>query len=54
PGMTGLWQVSGRSNTTYARRVALDMRYIDHWSPCLDVAILFKTFGVVLKGTGAR
>lgn len=54
PGMTGLWQVSGRSNTTYAERVALDMRYVNAWSPWLDLLILCKTLGVVLKGTGAR
>jgi Undecaprenyl-phosphate galactose phosphotransferase WbaP len=54
PGMTGLWQVSGRSNTTYAQRVALDMHYIENWSPWLDLLILGKTLGVVLKGTGAR
>ncbi|OQC14003.1 MAG: UDP-glucose:undecaprenyl-phosphate glucose-1-phosphate transferase [Lentisphaerae bacterium ADurb.Bin082] len=53
PGMTGLWQVSGRSNTTYAERVALDMHYVENWSPWLDLMILGKTLGVVLKGTGA-
>jgi len=54
PGMTGLWQVSGRSNTTYVQRVALDMHYVENWSPWLDLLILGKTLGVVLKGTGAR
>ena len=50
--MTGLWQVSGRSNTTYAQRVALDMHYIENWSLWLDLLILGK-LGVVPKGTGA-
>lgn len=54
PGMTGLWQVSGRNNTTYAERVALDERYIDTQSLLGDVAILFRTVKVVLFREGAR
>lgn len=53
PGLTGLWQVSGRSNTTYDERVALDMDYIDKWSVLLDIQILLKTIPAVLKGDGA-
>lgn len=53
PGLTGLWQVSGRSNTTYDQRVALDMQYITKWSVWLDVKILLWTVPVVLKGDGA-
>jgi lipopolysaccharide/colanic/teichoic acid biosynthesis glycosyltransferase len=54
PGITGLWQVSGRQQTTYERRVELDMQYIDSWSVATDVRILLRTFGVVLSGRGAH
>lgn len=53
PGMTGLWQVSGRSNTDYAERVALDVSYVSQLSLRRDIAILFKTIGVVVAGRGA-
>ncbi|CAE6708750.1 sugar transferase [Paraburkholderia nemoris] len=53
PGMTGLWQVSGRSTTDYATRVSLDVAYVKNWSLLRDVAILFRTFKVVFKGSGA-
>jgi len=54
PGMTGLWQVSGRNNTTYAERVALDREYVDSRSPWLDMKILAKTVKVVIARDGAR
>lgn len=53
PGMSGLWQVSGRSDLDYEERVALDIYYIQSWSLWLDLYILFKTFGVVVAGLGA-
>ncbi len=53
PGITGLWQVSGRSNVTYEYRVALDLWYVRNWNLWLDIVLLFKTFKVVLKGDGA-
>lgn len=53
PGLTGLWQVSGRSNTSYNERVQLDMHYIYNWSLWLDIQILFQTIPAVLKGDGA-
>jgi Undecaprenyl-phosphate galactose phosphotransferase WbaP len=53
PGVTGLWQVSGRSDVTYAERVRMDSWYVRNWSFWNDVAIICKTFGVVLKGRGA-
>lgn len=53
PGLTGLWQVSGRNDTTYRQRVELDAAYVRHWTPRLDVELLFRTVGVVLKGKGA-
>lgn len=52
PGMTGLWQVSGRSDVDYETRVYLDAWYVKNWSMWNDIAILFKTIGVVLKKTG--
>jgi Undecaprenyl-phosphate galactose phosphotransferase WbaP len=53
PGLTGLWQVSGRSDTGYHERVSLDTYYLQSWSVWLDVWILYKTIGVVFKGRGA-
>ncbi len=53
PGLTGLWQVSGRNETTYRRRVALDAAYVRHWSLRLDAALLAKTVKAVIKGRGA-
>ena len=53
PGMTGLWQVSGRNDTSYEERVRLDSYYIRNWSLWLDMYILLKTVGVVLRGSGA-
>lgn len=53
PGITGLWQVSGRSDTGYKYRVKLDSWYIMNWSLWLDIAIIFKTIRVVVKMEGA-
>ncbi|HUZ63454.1 MAG TPA: undecaprenyl-phosphate galactose phosphotransferase WbaP [Acetobacteraceae bacterium] len=53
PGITGLWQVSGRSDTSYARRVQLDRWYARNWSLWHDIAILFKTIPVVFRREGA-
>ena len=53
PGITGLWQVSGRNDTTYEMRVALDSWYVQNWSVWLDIVILFKTFKAVLGKDGA-
>jgi len=52
PGLTGLWQVSGRSTVTFEEMVRLDIRYINSWSPLLDLSILLRTIPVVLQGTG--
>jgi exopolysaccharide production protein ExoY len=54
PGITGLWQVSGRSNTTYERRVAFDREYAAGWSFKRDIEIILKTLPAVLKAEGAR
>ncbi|WP_061126548.1 sugar transferase [Caballeronia catudaia] len=53
PGMTGLWQISGRNDVDYATRVSLDTAYISNWSLGEDFRILFKTFNVVLRRVGA-
>jgi exopolysaccharide biosynthesis polyprenyl glycosylphosphotransferase len=53
PGITGLWQVSGRSDVTYAERVRLDMYYIRNWSIWLDLELLLQTIPAVLRGRGA-
>jgi Undecaprenyl-phosphate galactose phosphotransferase WbaP len=53
PGITGLWQVSGRTNLSYEDRVLLDQFYVRHWSPWLDVYILAKTVVALLKRDGA-
>jgi len=53
PGITGLWQVSGRSDTDFAQAIRLDLRYIDRWSLAMDVKILLRTFQAVLRTRGA-
>jgi Undecaprenyl-phosphate galactose phosphotransferase WbaP len=53
PGITGLWQVSGRNNTTYEQRVSFDDYYVRNWSVWLDLYILARTVNVVLTGDGA-
>lgn len=53
PGITGLWQISGRNNTTYAERVSFDHYYINNWSVWMDLWILGKTVPVVITGYGA-
>ncbi len=53
PGVTGLWQVSGRSGTTYEYRIALDSWYVRNWNLWLDIVLLFKTLRVVFKREGA-
>lgn len=54
PGVTGLWQVSGRSDTSYSDRVALDVEYVSNHNMLQDVAIIAKTVSVVLSCNGAR
>lgn len=53
PGVTGLWQVTGRSRTTFAEMVRLDLRYVESCSPWLDLKILWQTPLAVLTGSGA-
>ena len=54
PGMTGLWQISGRSNLGYEAMIALDISYVRDWSILLDLSILLRTPAVVLGGRGAH
>ncbi|WFE52129.1 sugar transferase [Micromonospora sp. WMMD1155] len=53
PGMTGLWQVSGRSDLSWEDGIRLDLYYVENWSLAADLTILWKTFGAVLNGRGA-
>jgi lipopolysaccharide/colanic/teichoic acid biosynthesis glycosyltransferase len=53
PGITCLWQISGRSSVPFERWMELDMEYIDRWSVWLDLQILIRTIPAVLKGLGA-
>jgi undecaprenyl-phosphate galactose phosphotransferase len=53
PGMTGLWQVSGRSEVSYDKRVSLDIKYIKSWSVINDILILANTVRVIIKKKGA-
>lgn len=54
PGLTGLWQVSGRSDTTYAERVRLDRQYVQGWSLWLDLGIIIRTVPALMGARGAR
>jgi lipopolysaccharide/colanic/teichoic acid biosynthesis glycosyltransferase len=54
PGLSCLWQVSGRSDLSFAERMALDLEYVDRWSLGLDLAILMRTLPAILSGRGAR
>ncbi len=53
PGMTGLWQVSGRSDLTWEESLRLDLRYVDNWTIGMDLTILWRTFRAVILGAGA-
>jgi lipopolysaccharide/colanic/teichoic acid biosynthesis glycosyltransferase len=53
PGLTGLWQVSGRSDLPWDEAVRLDLGYVDNWSVSLDLLILMRTGSAVVRGTGA-
>src|SRR2546429_1518824 len=53
PGMTGLWQVSGRSDLSWDDAVRLDLYYVDNWSLTFDLTIMWRTIGVVLRSKGA-
>ena len=53
PGLTGMWQVSGRSDLSWDESVRLDLRYVENWSFALDLQILWKTISVIFRGAGA-
>ena len=53
PGITGMWQVSGRSSTTFEKYTRLDLYYVDNWSLFIDLSILLRTIPAVLKSDGA-
>lgn len=52
PGLTGLWQVSGRNDVSYKERIELDIYYVENWSLWMDIIILWRTLGVVVRGRG--
>jgi exopolysaccharide biosynthesis polyprenyl glycosylphosphotransferase len=54
PGLTGLWQVSGRADLDWEETVRLDLYYVENWSVTLDLEIIWKTLWAVLRGSGAR
>jgi len=53
PGLTGLWQVNGRSDLSWEESVRLDLRYVENWSFVLDLQIVWKTISVMIRGSGA-
>ena len=53
PGITGLWQATGRSNTTFDEMVRLDIYYAEHWSVALDIRIMLLTIPAIVSGHGA-
>jgi len=53
PGITGLWQISGRSDLPWEEAERLDVRYVENWSVALDLQILWKTCAAVFRGSGA-
>ena len=53
PGLTGLWQIHGRSDLPWEEAVRLDLRYVENWSLALDLLILWKTVPAVIRGRGA-
>ena len=54
PGITGLWQIEGRSRVRFDEMVRLDLKYVKTWSPWLDIKILLRTPAAVLRGDGAH
>jgi len=53
PGMTGLWQVSGRSDLPWEEAVRLDLRYVENWSLSMDLVIMLRTLTAVARSAGA-
>ncbi len=53
PGITGLWQVSGRSDLSWEDTVRLDLRYVENWSLTFDLVILLRTFTAIVRSSGA-
>ena len=54
PGITCIWQVSGRNKIGFEEWMRMDLEYIDHWSLALDLKLMFRTFWVVITGYGAQ
>jgi lipopolysaccharide/colanic/teichoic acid biosynthesis glycosyltransferase len=54
PGITGLWQISGRNEIDPQFALVLDKYYVDHWNPLMDLQILIKTLAAIRRGIGAK
>ena len=52
PGLTGLWQISGRADLPWEEAMRLDLQYVENWSVALDAMVIWKTLGVVFQGKG--
>jgi lipopolysaccharide/colanic/teichoic acid biosynthesis glycosyltransferase len=53
PGLTGIWQVSGRKDTTWEERMVFDVKYVQEWSIALDMILIARTFKVIISGQGS-
>ena len=53
PGLTGIWQVSGRKDTTWEERMAFDLKYVQEWSLALDLILIARTFKAIITGVGS-
>ena len=53
PGLTGIWQVSGRKDTTWEERMAFDIKYVQEWSIALDAILITRTFKAIISGKGS-
>jgi lipopolysaccharide/colanic/teichoic acid biosynthesis glycosyltransferase len=53
PGLTGIWQVSGRKDTTWEERMAFDVKYVQEWSLALDLILIMRTFRAIISGKGS-
>jgi lipopolysaccharide/colanic/teichoic acid biosynthesis glycosyltransferase len=53
PGLTGIWQISGRKETSWDERMAFDLKYVQEWSMALDLILIARTFRAIISGKGS-